>query len=179
MTAQPDEEILDLVDIDDNVIGTIARSRYSEMVQNNLGHIRSVELLIRNSKGEYWIPTRTADKKIAPNGLDYSMGGHIDAGEDYLDAALREIREELNLNLTPTDLVQVKKFAPSITNYHRMVYLYESDETPMFNPADFTHAEWLSPQQIKEKLDAGVPAKNHLLLTIQEVENFVKKLRKK
>lgn len=166
------QEILDLVNDKDEVIGTIDRSDYGQMVDQNLGYIRSVELLIRNSEGKYWIPTRTADKKIAPNGLDYSMGGHVDAGEEYLEAALREIREELNLDLSTKDLSYVTKFEPGLIHYFRVVYLYETDDTPQYNPADFVKAEWLSLEEIKQKLAAGVPSKQNLLMTIQEVDKF-------
>lgn len=167
-----DKEILDLVNNKDEVIGTIDRNDYDRMVEQDLGYIRSVELLIRNSEGKYWIPTRTSDKRIAPNGLDYSMGGHVDAGEEYIEAALREIREELNLHLKPEDLIFVTKFEPGAIRYFRVVYLYETDETPQYNPADFVKAEWLSIDEIKQRLANGVPAKRELLMTIQEVEKF-------
>jgi 8-oxo-dGTP pyrophosphatase MutT (NUDIX family) len=165
-----DKETLDLVDDKDEVIGTIDRAEYDRMVAQNLGYIRSVELLIRNSKGKYWIPTRTADKKIAPNGLDYSMGGHVDAGEEYIEAALREIREELNLFLKPEDIIFITKFPPDLIHYFRVVYLYETDDTPEYNPADFVKAEWLSLKEIEQRLESGIPAKRNLLMTIQEVE---------
>lgn len=167
-----DMEILDLVNDQDEVIGTIDRNDYDRMVEQNLGYLRSVELLIRNSEGRYWIPTRTGDKRIAPNGLDYSMGGHVDAGEEYIDAALREIREELNLDLKPEDLIFVTKFEPASIHYFRVVYLYETDETPQYNPADFVKAEWLSLYEIEQRLNSGVPAKRDLLMTIQEVDKF-------
>lgn len=171
MSESP-KEILDLVNEKDEVIGTIDRNDYDRMVEEKLGYIRSVELLIRNSAGKYWIPTRTADKKIAPNGLDYSMGGHVDAGEEYIEAALREIREELNLDLEPKDLIFVTKFEPALIHYFRVVYLYETDETPQYNPSDFVKAEWLSLEEIAQRLDSGVPSKRNLLMTIQEVDKF-------
>jgi 8-oxo-dGTP pyrophosphatase MutT (NUDIX family) len=173
MTAQQDEEILDLVDENDTVLGTIERSRYDEMVKNNLGYLRSVDLLLRNSKGEYWIPTRTATKKIAPNGLDYSMGGHVGAGESYIEAALREIKEELNLILKPSDLIFAKKYAPDIIAYHRSVYLYFTEETPAYNLHDFADAEWLSPGQIEAKLNSGATSKTQLLETVLDMERYI------
>lgn len=166
------KEILDLVNDKDEVIGTIDRDDYDRMVEQHLGYIRSVELLIRNSEGRYWIPTRTADKRIAPNGLDYSMGGHVDAGEEYIEAALREIREELNIDLKPEDLIYITKFEPSLIHYFRVVYLYETDETPQYNPADFVKAEWLSLEEIEQRLNSGVSAKRNLLVTIQEVDKY-------
>jgi isopentenyl-diphosphate delta-isomerase len=167
-----DKEMLDLVNDKDEVIGSIDRDDYDHMVEQDLGYIRSVELLIRNSEGKYWIPTRTTDKRIAPNGIDYSMGGHVDAGEEYIVAALREIREELNLHLRPEDLIFVTKFEPGAIRYFRVVYLYETDETPQYNPADFVKAEWLSLYEIEQRLNSGVPAKRDLLMTIQEVDKF-------
>ena len=77
-----DDEILDLVDRDDNVIGTINRMDYDRMVAENLGYLRAVHLFILNSRGQIFVPIRTADKTVAPNGCDYSAGGHVGTGEE-------------------------------------------------------------------------------------------------
>src|SRR5690348_386655 len=156
------EEILDLVNDRDEVIGTIARSDYDRMVEQKLGYIRAIDMFIQNDDGQLWIPRRTAHKKIAPNGFDYSTGGHVDSGETYLQAALREIREELNLALTESDLTFIKKYSPGDIAYFRELYVYRSNETPDFNPDDFTEAFWLSPDELLTKLDAGEPAKRTL-----------------
>ncbi len=161
-----EDELLDLVNDNDEPIGTIWRSEYSTLVDQKLGYIRAVEMVIQNDKGQLWIPKRTAHKRIAPNGLDYSMGGHVSAGETYLDSALREIKEELNLGLTGDDLVFVQKFAPLDLPYFRILYIYKSNDAPQYNPDDFVSAEWLTPQELITKLDAGVPAKTNMRETI-------------
>jgi len=161
------DELLDLVNEKDEVIGTILRSEYDRLTEEKLGYIRAVEMYIQNSDGKFWVPTRTAHKKIAPNGLDYSMGGHVSAGETYLVSALREIEGEINLRLQAEDLEWVHKFSPSTLPYFRTFYLYRSDAAPDFNPEDYVKAEWLSPQEILDKLDNGTPAKVSLRETIE------------
>lgn len=164
-----DDEILDLVDAGDKVIGTIPREEYHAIVGGKPGYVRAVELFIVNSAGKLWIPTRTLAKKIAPGGLDYSMGGHVSAGESYVESALRETAEELNLRLTADDLEFVHKFVPGKLPYFRVLYVYKSDKTPEYNPDDFSSAEWMLPQELLAKLDAGVPAKQSLRETVELV----------
>lgn len=167
-----EDELLDLVDKNDAVIGTVLRSNYYKLVTEKRGYIRAVEMLIQNDRGKLWIPKRTMYKKIAPGGLDYSMGGHVSAGETYMESALREIQEELNLNLSPRDLQFVKKFGPSTTlPYFRILYVYRSNEAPKYNLDDFTTAYWLNPQEVLDMLDSGVLAKTSLRETI---ETFIK-----
>ena len=161
-----EDELLDLVNDNDVVIGTILRSEYDRLVRDKLGNIRAVEMVIQNDQGQLWIPKRTAHKRISPNGLDYSMGGHVCAGETYMQSALREIKEELNLDLQPQDLVIVKKFRPNELPYFRELYVYKSNLAPNYNPHDFVSAEWLTPTELIEKLDAGVPAKISMRETI-------------
>jgi isopentenyldiphosphate isomerase len=161
------DELLDLVDENDKVIGTILRSDYDRLVKEKLGYIRVAEMFIQNSEGKFWVPKRTAHKKIAPGGLDYSMGGHVSSGESYLESALREIQEELNLNLNGTDLKFVHKFPPSEIPYFRALYIYESDTEPEYNPDDYVSASWLTPQEILKKLNDGVAAKTSLRETIE------------
>ena len=161
-----EDELLDLVNRHDEVIGTILRSEYNTLAENNLGYIRSVEMLIQNDEGKLWIPRRTADKKIAPDGLDYSMGGHVGSGEGYVESALREIKEELNLDLLPEDLQFIKKFEPAVIPYFRAFYIYHSNETPDYNPKDFVGADWLGPDEIIKKINNGSSAKTTLLETV-------------
>ena len=47
---------------------------------------------------------RKWDKESFPGKLDLACTGHVDAGEDYLTAARRELQEELNLAAGADDL---------------------------------------------------------------------------
>ena len=161
-----DEEILDLVNDKDEIIGKIKRSEVGRLVPEKLGYIRASDMFIKNSEGKLWIPKRTPDKTIAPNGLDYSCGGHVSAGDDYDTTITKEVEEELNFSLDPSKLHFVTKFVPASTPYFRAVYIYDSNETPAFNPNDFVSAEWMFPTDLLAKIDAGVPAKTSIRETV-------------
>jgi 8-oxo-dGTP pyrophosphatase MutT (NUDIX family) len=120
-----------------------------------------------NSQGHLWVPTRTAHKTIAPNGLDYSAGGHVTSGDDYEFTAIKETEEELNFTPDPDRLEFITKFPPDSLPYFRAVYLYRSDDTPSFNPDDFVSAEWLTPHELLAKLNAGAPAKDSIKETVE------------
>ena len=47
---------------------------------------------------------RSPDKDSHPNCLDISTAGHLSAGQDYLEAALRELFEELGIQASPEEL---------------------------------------------------------------------------
>lgn len=50
---------------------------------------------------------RSADKDAFPGCYDISSAGHIPAGGDYLESALRELREELGIEAAPEELQYV------------------------------------------------------------------------
>ena len=108
------DELLNIVNEHDKVIGTILRGDYQRLVKQKLGYLRAVDIFMVNDQGQLWIPRRAAHKHIAPNGLDYSAGGHVSAGETYLEACLHEIQEELGLKVSKQDLTFVHKFPPKI-----------------------------------------------------------------
>lgn len=154
-----EDELLDLVNDRDEVIGTVYRNKYDHSAAGKKGYIRAVELFIQNDEGEFWIPKRTAHKVIAPNGLDYSAGGHVGSGQTYLEAMIHETEDELNLVVQPDDLIFVHKFQPGKLPYFRCLYFYRSNKTPEFNPDDFVSADWLSFDELTTLLEQGIPAK--------------------
>ncbi len=59
-----------------------------------------VPVWIKNNQGEFLITKRAPNKAIFPNMWETTVGA-VMAGEDSFQAALREIKEEIGINLTP------------------------------------------------------------------------------
>ena len=157
-----DDELLDLVNREDQVIGTINRKDYAQLLESDLGFIRATQVFLVNDSGLVYIPVRTAHKTIAPNGFDYSAGGHVGAGDEYAPALVREAKEELNLDVDESDLELIAKVVEEEIRYINSIYLLRTNQTPELNPDDFVSAEWLTPEQLIAKIDAGHPAKDSL-----------------
>ncbi len=94
-TTNPDgEELFDLVDESDHVVGSTERSR----VHGDPALIHRVaHVLLFNRKGELFLQKRSRNKDVQPGRWDTSVGGHVDRGETYFDAAVREMAEELGI----------------------------------------------------------------------------------
>ncbi|MFA7480415.1 MAG: MGMT family protein [Vulcanimicrobiota bacterium] len=86
-------ETLELVDLENRVIGVASRS---VVRSQNLLH-RGVGILCWNSRGELYVHRRTASKDLFPSYYDMMVGGALVAGEEYEEAALREVQEELGV----------------------------------------------------------------------------------
>src|SRR5688572_5813019 len=64
----------------------------------------NAEILLASSDGAVILQVRDDKPGISNPGLIASFGGHIEDGEEPLDAAVREINEETNLGLTKNQL---------------------------------------------------------------------------
>jgi len=93
------EEIFEVVDQRGRVIGHAPRSE----VHGNPELIhRSVHVLVlasddRAGQQRIFLQKRSADKDIQPGKWDTSVGGHVAPGESVLEAAKREMSEELGI----------------------------------------------------------------------------------
>ena len=87
------DEIVDLVDEANNVVGRATRR---EVRERNLLH-RGVGILCRNPRGEVFVHRRTDTKDVFPGMYDMFVGGVVAAGEEYAQAARREVTEELGV----------------------------------------------------------------------------------
>ena len=86
-------EILDVVDEQDKVITNASRN---EVYQKSLSH-RIVHVIIFNDKNEMALQLRSAKVSFCPNHWSTTVGGHVQSGESYEEAALREFEEELGI----------------------------------------------------------------------------------
>ena len=96
---RPMSELFDVVDEHDRVL---RRETRAEVHRQRLLH-RAVHILVFNALGEVYLQRRSAKKDTYPNRWTTSCSGHVDAGEDYDIAAVRELAEELGLKAKGTE----------------------------------------------------------------------------
>ncbi len=155
------DEFLDLVDQKDSVIG---RERRSLVYAQRLSNFRVINAFIRNSKGELWIPRRTATKKMFPLCLDVSVGGHVESGETYEQAFKRETKEETNLDIDDVPYIFLGNLTPrehGVSAYQN-VYEMKCSLAPNYNKDDFVEYFWIKPGELLERIEAGEKAKGDL-----------------
>lgn len=147
------EEYLDIVDEDNNVIGKDLRSNCHG--NPKLIH-RAVHVLVFNSEGSLYLQKRSENKDIQPGKWDTSVGGHVDSGEDYEKAALREAEEELSIknpeliqlyDYTMENLTECEKIRTFMTNY---------DGEIKINPEEITEGKFWTLVEIEENLGTGI-----------------------
>ncbi len=89
------------VDENDRPIGSTTKQ---EAWDN--GHIhRIVRIMLEDGQGNVLLQHRDPAKDIFPDCWDNSSAGHVDAGEDYDEAAARELREELGVTNVPLEVL--------------------------------------------------------------------------
>ncbi|MGW2564755.1 NUDIX hydrolase [Streptomyces sp. NPDC001537] len=96
--TSPADEILDIVDENDQVVG---RSPRGEAYAKGLRH-RCVFIQARDAEGRLFVHRRTPTKLVFPSLYDMWVGGVVGAGESYDEAALREAEEELGVSGLPS-----------------------------------------------------------------------------
>lgn len=132
-------EYIDIVDENDDVVARVGRS---EMRAKRLRH-RSVFILVRSSDGRVLIHRRSDDKDVWPGWWDIAVGGVVTAGEEYSDAARRELCEEMGIDAAPVEVGRGSYEDEQVSLIARM---YEITHDGVVAPQDGEVAdfEWVS-----------------------------------
>jgi len=117
------EELFDIVDGDDNVIGQATRRECH--AEPALIH-RAAFVLVFNDRGEILWQERSLSKDVNPGQWVTSVSGHVNAGESYEEAAVRETREELGVDLPVEFLGKFLYRYPTETEYSAVFRTFSS-----------------------------------------------------
>tara|TARA_B100001093_G_scaffold381128_2_gene366629 strand:- start:3786 stop:4370 length:585 start_codon:yes stop_codon:yes gene_type:complete len=149
-TSPYSSEVFDVVDENDLVIGQAMRS---EVHQQALLH-RAVHIFARSEYDQWIIQKRSSQKDLDPLLLTSSCSGHVDAGEEYRCAAVRECSEELGVSLKRMDLLEILRVSPCLEtgNEFVRVYLTKHVISPVPNKEEIFCLEAMNLEQINEKI---------------------------
>ena len=145
------EELFDVVDAEDTVIGMEKRSIVH---RQGLMH-RAVHVFVFNAKGQLYIQKRSLSKDSAPGKWVSSCSGHVDSGEDYDSAALRELGEELYL-FEPMEFSRVFKESPCDQTGQEFVWVYHCKAEGPFtlDPEESSEGRWVTFDELTEWIQA-------------------------
>lgn len=91
------EEIFDVVDEFDRVVGSAPRSEVHRVWHKH----RAVHIFAFDKRDRLWLQKRSALKDCQPLKWDSSAAGHLARGESYEACAIREVREEMGIDVVP------------------------------------------------------------------------------
>jgi 8-oxo-dGTP pyrophosphatase MutT (NUDIX family) len=123
------QRLLDVVDENDKVVGSVTRGN-----AHYTGELhREVHVWMRDNNDNIIFQIRGLNRDNAGL-LDATAGGHVEEGEDYMEAAVRETKEETGFEISPSELSFLKTVRGSEiskdplgvkNNFFRAVYLYK------------------------------------------------------
>ena len=142
---QKAEEIFDVVDANDQVTGTATRA---EVHAQKLTH-RAVHVFVFNKRGDLLLQKRSLLKDMCPGLWDSSVSGHLDAGESYEAAAVRELEEEMGIT-TETTPEEIARIAPGLETgwEHMRLYRTRHDGALRFPAAEVDAVMWFPLSEI-------------------------------
>ena len=150
------EEMIEIVDSDGNITGIAPRN---EVHGNPALMHRVVHVLVFNSKDELLLQKRSMDKDVAPGKWDTSVGGHVDPGESLIDAAKREMKEELGISPKPVYLyTYVHSNDYETEQVHTYKCIYDGDVT--FNPEEIDEVRSWGFMEVQQSIGTGLLSDN-------------------
>ena len=87
-------EFFDVLDLNGNKAG---KTKLREEVHRDGDWHKSAGIFVVNSKGEMILQKRSATKESNPNMWTVSASGHLSAGDNSHDTAIKELEEELGI----------------------------------------------------------------------------------
>ncbi|MCL4785637.1 MAG: NUDIX domain-containing protein [Verrucomicrobia bacterium] len=139
------EEIFDVVNEQDEVIDRRPRG---EVHRLGLKH-RATHVLVFNARGEVFLQKRSLKKDRQPGVWDSSASGHLDAGEDYDACAVRELGEEIGLNVSqpPQRLFKIEACEETDQEFV-WVYRCQHDGPFTLHPEEIDEGGWFTPAEV-------------------------------
>lgn len=123
---------------------------------------RAIYGFIFNKNGDVLLQKRSANKKLWPNLWDITAGGHVLAGEFGYQALIREMREELGLDISKTEIMYLVGSTSTniqkniINNHFNECYIVNKDvdiSKIKLQEDEVSDIRWFTRQEIIDRIN--------------------------
>ncbi len=122
---------------------------------------KAVVVFVINSKNQILLQQRSTNKKLWPNLWDITAGGHVLAGEFGYEAAIREAKEEIDLNISKEDLTFIGATTSIVTKgniidkHYNEYYILKKDlniNDIKLQEEEVKDIKWFSKEDLKQRV---------------------------
>lgn len=157
-------EYLDVVDDSDNVVG---RALKDEVYNKRLPH-RIVHIIIFDKKGRMLLQLRANSVNYCPGHWCSAVAGHVQSGESYEEAAIREFEEELGFKADFKLFGKVEYISElGIKKFITIFRIDDFEGLLQVNPEEVESAEYRSMEEIKRMREQGEKIHPELLFFLE------------
>ena len=122
---------------------------------------KSVLVIIKNSKGEFFLHRRRKNKLLAPDSYALGAAGKSKIGESAAAAATRELFEETGIRANPHFLFQIPgRHLPIIYKVYVFEILWDKEISPSLK--EWSWSAWVNKNDIKIYLSGKNTKRNNL-----------------
>lgn len=141
------------VDENDEVIGN---GSIVNAVENGI-RVRISRVFLKNRKGELLIQKRADTMSSLPGRWDQTAAGHVDEGENYAEAASRELLEEMGIS--EVELQEIAKFyteeGDEVKTKKRFNKIFTGiyDGGVKIDNDEVSDYQWLKPEELETQMN--------------------------
>ena len=170
-------ELLDIVDEQGNFTGQVMEREKAHDL--NLLHWEIAVFFVNDNK-ELLLQKRSPNKRFSPNkwGL---CAGHVDSGETPEKTALREIKEELGIKLSPGDLRILEERdvlkLESNSRLTRMYYVIYNKNDFTIQTEELSEVKWFNIDEVIDRIknnDESITLKSNRLYLLERLKTILK-----
>jgi isopentenyl-diphosphate delta-isomerase type 1 len=143
------QEVLDVIDANDDVVGQATRD---ECHAKFLRH-RAVQIFVFDTNGRIFVQKRTKTKDVFPGLYEASCSGHVQTGEAYRQAAVRELAEELGITHQEHELKELFTFKLNANPEHEIVkqFKVQCDCVGILQPEEVESGDFMTWDELVQR----------------------------
>lgn len=141
------KDMYDVFTKDGEYLGTRPLTEFNK--DNPEFYFKIVWIILLNENDEILIQKRSDNLEVCPGKWEISASGHVDSGENELDAAVRETKEEVGVSLDKNNIKLIKRYIHKDAITDTYIARIRNNTNITLQKEEVADAKWISLYEFK------------------------------